>query len=159
MIGLTDIGGAGLRIRALAGLTAAGLATAGAAAPGLAQQQDGGSVDPLQEDMSPQMPIDEETLAAVPGDRTALERKVRAMGLAIGNAYLCVDTEARDEFRAEAHFLFDLIIQDVGSDLAFVYATSVGLGASQPLQLLDCEALLAQWEEFREDYELKAASP
>ena len=88
-------------------------------------------------------------------DDVAMKRKVRSLGVAIGNAYACSEEKARDGFNSEAHHLFDLIVQDVGSDLGFVYATSVGYGSSVPKEKLDCAKLLKQWEEIREDYELK----
>ena len=103
-----------------------------------------------------QAPISEEIMAAENSDDAAIERKVRAVALAVGNAYVCTDEAARAQFREEAHHLFDLIVQDVGSDLGFAYATTVGVGSTQPRSTLDCGALLAQWEALREDYELKA---
>jgi hypothetical protein len=88
-------------------------------------------------------------------DDKAMERKVRDISIAIGNAYACTEMEGRKVFKGEAHQLFDLILQDVGSDLAFIYASGLGYGSSLPKDKLDCPKLLKQWEEFREDYELK----
>ena len=88
-------------------------------------------------------------------DDRAMERKIRSLGFSIGNAYACMAKEKRQAFKGESHHLFDLIVQDVGSDLAFVYATSVGAGSGVPQAKLDCPKLLKQWEEIREDYELK----
>jgi hypothetical protein len=85
----------------------------------------------------------------------AMERKVRRLALRIGHAYACADEKDRDEFKDEAHLLFDLIVQDVGSDLAYAYATAIGIGSAHPKEKLDCPALLKTWEEIREDYELK----
>ncbi|MDJ0847300.1 MAG: hypothetical protein QNK04_02860 [Myxococcota bacterium] len=87
-------------------------------------------------------------------DDVAMKRKVRSLGVAIGNAYACTDAKARDGFNSEAHHLFDLIVQDAGSDLGFVYATAVGYGSSVPKDKLDCPKLMKQWEEIRKDYEL-----
>ena len=85
----------------------------------------------------------------------AMEAKVRGLALRIGQAYACTDEKARGEFQEEAHFLFDLILQDVGSDLAYTYATAVGIGSTRSTKSLDCPALLKTWEGIREDYELK----
>lgn len=85
----------------------------------------------------------------------AMERKVRRLALRIGEAYVCMDEKGRDEFQDEAHLLFDLILQDVGSDLAYTYATSIGIGSTKSKKKLDCPAVLKTWEEIREDYELK----
>ena len=86
-----------------------------------------------------------------------MEAKIRKNAIAIGNAWACTDKDQRAQFREEAHHLFDLILQDVGSDLAFSYAASLGYGSSQPKDNLDCPALLEQWEGIREDYKLKVA--
>jgi hypothetical protein len=85
----------------------------------------------------------------------AMERKVRKLALRIGGAYACTDEKGRDEFKEEAHHLFDLIVQDVGSDLGYTYATGIGIGSAQPKEKLDCPKLLKEWEEIREDYRLK----
>jgi hypothetical protein len=86
---------------------------------------------------------------------SAMERRVRHLGLDIGRAYACTEEKGRQLFKEETHLLFDLIVQDVGSDLAFLYATSIGIGSTEPKEKLDCPALLKRWEEIREDYELK----
>lgn len=88
-------------------------------------------------------------------DREAMENKIRQTALAIGNAFVCAEAEDKDVFREEATQLYDLILQDVGSDLAFIYAASVGYGSAQPKDKLDCPALLEQWRGIREDYRLR----
>ncbi len=88
-------------------------------------------------------------------DDKAMERRVRHMSVAIGNAYACTEKEGQKAFKEEAHHLFDLILQDVGSDLAFVYASGIGYGSSLAKDKLDCPMLLKQWEGIREDYDLK----
>ena len=87
-------------------------------------------------------------------DDKAMIQKVRSIGIAIGNAYVCTQKEKRQTFKEESLELFDLIIKDVGSDRAFVYATSIGYGASVPKDRLDCPGLLKRWDEMREDFEL-----
>ena len=93
--------------------------------------------------------------AAQDGEDVAMERRVRRLGLSIGEAFACTGEKKREVFKEEAHHLFDLIIQDVGSDLAFTYATALGVGSKEPKAGLDCPARLKNWEEIREDYELK----
>ena len=93
--------------------------------------------------------------AARDAEEVAMERRVRHLGLDIGRAYACTDEKGRQRFKEETHLLFDLIVQDVGSDLAFLYATSLGIGSTEPKEKLDCPTLLKRWEEVREDYELK----
>ena len=91
----------------------------------------------------------------IDADEKAMERKIRHLAIGIGNAYACTEKDKRQTFKGESHHLFDLILQDVGSDLAFVYATSLGYGSAVPKEKLECPKLLKQWEEIREDYELK----
>jgi hypothetical protein len=88
-------------------------------------------------------------------DDVAMERKVRRLGMSIGEAYACTGEKERKVFEGEAHLLFDLIVQDVGSDLAYTYATALGVGSTKPKETLECPARLQNWEEIREDYELK----
>jgi N-acetylglutamate synthase/N-acetylornithine aminotransferase len=85
----------------------------------------------------------------------AHERKVRKLAVNIGKAYACTDKKGHDKFKEESHHLFDLIVQDVGSDLGFVYATGIGQGSMVPKEKLDCPKLLKEWEEIRDDYDLK----
>jgi hypothetical protein len=87
-------------------------------------------------------------------DKAEMAGKVREIGLAIGNAYVCTPEEERGLFKEESHHLFDLIVQDVGSDMAFLYATSLGYGGAAPAEALDCPKLLEQWQGMREDYGL-----
>ena len=82
--------------------------------------------------------------------------KVRSLALAIGNAYACTPEDDRPAFKEEAHHLFDLILQDVGSDLAFLYATGLGYGSAVEASEIDCPEMLEQWEGIRTDYDLKA---
>jgi hypothetical protein len=39
--------------------------------------------------------------------------------------------------------------------LGFVYATGIGQGSMVPKEKLDCPKLLKEWQEIREDYDLK----
>ena len=88
-------------------------------------------------------------------DDVAHERKVRKLAVSIGKAYACTDKKGQEKFKEESHHLFDLIVQDVGSDLGFVYATGIGQGSMVPKEKLDCPKLLKEWQEIREDYDLK----
>jgi len=85
----------------------------------------------------------------------AMERRVKRLGNTIGEAYVCTEEKKREKFEEEAHLLFDLIVQDVGSDLAYLYAVGVGSGSTLPKKRIDCPKRLKQWKEIREDYELK----
>lgn len=81
--------------------------------------------------------------------------EVRDLALAIGNTYACVDdTGEQAAFRDDAHTLFDLILKDVGSNKAFLYAVSLGYGSAVPQDQLDCPKLLAQWNDMKSSFAL-----
>lgn len=94
---------------------------------------------------------------AVAEDKPGMREKVRALGIGIGNAYVCTEEADRAEFKEEAQYLFDLILQDVGSDMAYIYAVGLGYGSSVSIDKLDCPDMLQQWQEIREDHELARA--
>ncbi|MEL6264877.1 MAG: hypothetical protein AAFR52_04380 [Pseudomonadota bacterium] len=77
-----------------------------------------------------------------PMDKEAMRASTQSLGLSIGHHYACVgDAEAREILRIETLYMFDMILKDVGSDIAFTFATSAGYGASLPVEKLDCPAL------------------
>lgn len=87
-------------------------------------------------------------------DKTKMKEEVRVAAIAIGNAYVCLDEADREGFQSEVHHLFDLILQDVGSDVAFTYATALGYGAAVEKEDVDCPVALEQWQGMRADFEL-----
>lgn len=92
--------------------------------------------------------------SAQDGD-AALETGIREIALAVGNTYVCAeDDEARAAHRDMTRQLFDHILQDTGSNHAFLFAVSVGYGASVPKDQLDCEKLQAQWQEMQSTFDL-----
>jgi len=88
-------------------------------------------------------------------DESEMVTKVRSLGLGIGNAYVCTPVDERDVFKEQVHHLFDLIVQDVGSDIGFIYATAVGYGSAVSQDAVDCDAMLAQWAEIVTNYDLE----
>ena len=98
--------------------------------------------------------------AAAQADEGLLETRIREIALAVGNTYVCIDgDEARTAFRDQAQQLFDLVMQDVGSNRAFLYAVSVGYGASVPKAKLDCAKLESQWRTLRTTFALEEPGP
>jgi hypothetical protein len=83
-----------------------------------------------------------------------MQRKTRELGLSVGNAYVCIDEGERAAFETDWKMMYDMIVMDAGSDLAFVFATSSGYGASLPKAELDCTALAEGWEQTRADFGL-----
>ncbi|MEL6767186.1 MAG: hypothetical protein AAFP17_08400 [Pseudomonadota bacterium] len=93
----------------------------------------------------------DETRIALP--TAEMTEKTQALGLSVGNTYACAaDDEARAVIEEEAHLIFDLILKDVGSALAWSFATGAGYGASLPTAEMDCAALAESWQEIRADF-------
>lgn len=92
--------------------------------------------------------------AAAQEEADEMQRKTRALGLSVGNAHVCLDSEARAAFEADWKLIYDMILMDAGSNLAFVFATSSGYGASLPMDRLDCDALAESWAATRADFGL-----
>jgi hypothetical protein len=84
-----------------------------------------------------------------------LETGIREIALAVGNTYVCAEGDAAQAaHRDMTRQLFDHILQDTGSNRAFLFAVSVGYGASVPKAELDCEKLQAQWQDMQATFEL-----
>lgn len=85
----------------------------------------------------------------------ALETGIREIALAVGNTYVCAeDDAAKAAHRDMTRQLFDHVLQDTGSNRAFLFAVSVGYGASVPKAELDCAKLQAQWQDMQATFEL-----
>lgn len=87
-----------------------------------------------------------------------MQRKTRELGLSVGNAYACTGEEARAAFETDWKMMYDMILMDAGSNLAFVFATSSGYGASLAKDRLDCAALAESWATIRADFGLAGES-
>ena len=90
------------------------------------------------------------------GADAEMEGKVRKIALAVGNAFVCMDEAGRPVMKEEIRQFYSAIVQEAGTDLGFVFASSVGYGSAQPKDKFDCEKMLKQWDGMRDDYELKA---
>jgi hypothetical protein len=92
--------------------------------------------------------------AAAEEGESEMQRKTRELGLSIGNTHVCTEGEERERLKTDWQMIYDVILKDVGSDLAFVFATASGYGASLPRDALDCAALRESWRRTREDFGL-----
>ncbi len=93
-------------------------------------------------------------LPAAAQDAQEMQQKTRELGLSVGNAYVCQPEDARAAFESEWMLMYDMILMDAGSRLAFVFATASGYGASLPKEELDCAALAESWAATRGDFGL-----
>ena len=81
--------------------------------------------------------------------------KVVEFGRVVGQAYACAKKEDRPEMLEDIRMIFNFIIQDIGTDAAFVYAALLGYGASEGPDSgsgggdgkakFDCAERLEQW--------------
>jgi len=85
-----------------------------------------------------------------------MEGKTRNVGLAVGKAYGCLDAEddRRERLKLGSKAIFNMILQDLGSDMAYAFATSAGYGAGQPRNASECEALAERWEAIQEHFDI-----
>jgi hypothetical protein len=125
--------GEGVRFRIAAAIAAIGLFAVGPTV-GIAQEADSNDTQRIDE--------------------------IRDMAIAIGNSYACIDdADAKGAFRDHAHTLFDLMLKDVGSNTAFLFAVSLGYGSAVPQDQLDCPKLLAQWDGMKSAFALVDPAP
>ncbi|MEM6933682.1 MAG: hypothetical protein AAF526_08845 [Pseudomonadota bacterium] len=83
-----------------------------------------------------------------------IKSQAQKLGLTIGQSYICLDGEARETLKLDAQIIFDMIIKDAGSDIAFSYATSTGFGAAKPKEEVDCAKLAETLVKIRENFDL-----
>src|SRR6056297_849698 len=85
-----------------------------------------------------------------------METKTRDVGIAVGKAYGCLadDDTRRERLKLGSKAIYTMILQDLGSDLAYAFATSAGYGAGLPRDDADCEALAERWEAIKETFDI-----
>ena len=86
-----------------------------------------------------------------------MKTKTREFGLSVGNAYVCTDAVGKVAFKVESEAIYDRILHDLGPSLAYVYAVSVGFGASLNASELECAMLAEHWSELKGKFELEGA--
>ena len=84
-------------------------------------------------------------------------QKGRELGLSVGNAYACADADGKTALKEDSEAVYALILHDLGPSYAYVYAVSVGFGASLDVSELDCVELAKQWGENRSKFSLEGA--
>ena len=84
------------------------------------------------------------------------ENSIRKIGLAAGYASQCYmeqdDQEAVERVGDEALAVAEIILQDFGSTLAFLFASNAGYGAGKPTDLTKCDQLILDWQELVESF-------
>ena len=85
-----------------------------------------------------------------------LENSVRQIGLSAGYATQCYmdkkDQKAVERVGDEALAVAEIILQDFGSTLAFLFASNAGYGAGKPTDLTECDQLIQDWQELVERF-------
>ncbi|MEL6768148.1 MAG: hypothetical protein AAFP17_13280, partial [Pseudomonadota bacterium] len=77
-------------------------------------------------------------------------------GVAVGKAFTCLSEtdERREKMRLASKAIYNMILHDLGSDIAYAFATSAGYGAGQPRVDAECKALAERWEKVKENFEI-----
>ncbi|MEO0821637.1 MAG: hypothetical protein AAF074_14575 [Pseudomonadota bacterium] len=90
--------------------------------------------------------------SASPFQTEEMREKTRSLGFTVGNQFACAEAAARETIEEEAHIIFDFMLKDVGSNIAWVFATAAGYGASVQKTEIDCAETAKNWAEIRADF-------
>lgn len=96
-------------------------------------------------------PTNEETADTSEQNLAELEAGAREIGLAAGYSTQCLrergDEEAAQAIGDEAIAVAELILQDFGSTIAFLFAANAGYGAGDPVDVDQCDQYISDWSE------------
>ena len=85
-------------------------------------------------------------------NREKLEKDIEALGLSAGYATQCFqERKNQDEVERvgeEALSIAQIILQDFGSTLAFLFSANTGYGAGKSIDLSKCDQIIADWDKF-----------
>ena len=74
-----------------------------------------------------------------------MKEKIKSFGRSVGNAYVCAPAEDKVAFKAESELIYAMTLHDLGPGPAYVFAVSVGIGASVDAGKLDCAKHSNDW--------------
>jgi hypothetical protein len=81
-----------------------------------------------------------------------LENDIEVLGLSAGHAAQCFqERKNQDEYKRvgeEALSVAQIILQDFGSTLAFLFSANTGYGAGKSIDLSKCDGIIADWDKF-----------
>ena len=81
-----------------------------------------------------------------------IENDIRKIGLSAGYAAQCYqqreDENAVERVAEEALSVAEIILQDFGSTLAFLFSSNAGYGTGISIDFTECNELIGDWEEF-----------
>lgn len=83
--------------------------------------------------------------------------EVAAFGRDMGHALQCTPKERQAELLDDLRAIFHFVSADVGTDSAFLYAITLGVGATEKNDEVNCEELLADLQETLDAFELTGA--
>lgn len=81
-------------------------------------------------------------------------QKVAKFGRGVGQAYTCAGEDEKVEMLEDIRMIFNFVSQDMGTDAAFLYATTVGYGSGEEGGDFDCAERLEQWADVRGQFGL-----
>ncbi|MEM1368171.1 MAG: hypothetical protein AAGG02_09145 [Cyanobacteria bacterium P01_H01_bin.15] len=89
-------------------------------------------------------------------EQERIEKGVREMGLLAGYAYQCHlrtgDEDAAETVGDESLAVAEIVLEDVGSTLAFLFAGNAGFGAGTTFESENCEQAIVEWNKFVDEF-------
>ena len=83
------------------------------------------------------------------GHDVVTKEKIKDFGRSVGHAYVCAAAEDKEAFKADSEWIYAMTLDELGPGPAYVYAVSVGVGASMPAAKLDCAKLATNWTDMK----------
>jgi hypothetical protein len=78
-----------------------------------------------------------------------MNEKVKEFGRSVGNAYVCASKEDKAAFKEESELIYAMTLHELGPRAAYLYAVSVGFGASVNAGKVDCAKLAKHWTDMK----------
>jgi hypothetical protein len=83
------------------------------------------------------------------GHDDGMKQKIKDFGRSVGHAYVCASSEDKAGFKADSEHVYAMTLEELGPGPAYVFAVSVGVGASMPASKLDCAKHAKDWTDMK----------
>jgi len=87
-----------------------------------------------------------------------MKEKIKEFGRSVGNAYVCASKEDKEHFKEDSEFIYAKALHELGPRAAYLYAVSVGFGASVDRSKVDCAKLAKHWTDMKVKLALEEAA-
>ena len=96
--------------------------------------------------------INSQAMSMDDSTKEKLEKDIENLGLSAGYTAQCFqERDNQDEVERvgeEALSVAQIILQDFGSTLAFLFSANTGYGATKSIDLSKCDQIIADWDKF-----------